>query len=120
MSPSPVLFMASPAKSAAPTAPAKDPGIAALISAAGFIILQAPGLGYFYLGQMKKGAIYTIGFWALEFIFMIACVAIALFTMGAGFLCLVPVGLILFALGVAIVCDVYKTAKGEKGILPNF
>ncbi|VVB57660.1 Uncharacterised protein [uncultured archaeon] len=111
--------MASPSKTSAP-ASAKDPAIAALISVVGLLILGAPALGYIYMGQMKKGLIYLLGTWVLSAVFIAIGFIIGLATMGIGFLCLPLLLLLLLALDIAIVWDVYKTSKGEKGILPNF
>ena len=41
----------------------KDPGIAALISVVCMFFLGAPGIGYIYLGNVKKGIVYIVASW---------------------------------------------------------
>ncbi|VVC01171.1 Uncharacterised protein [uncultured archaeon] len=96
----------------------KDPGIAALIAAAGMLILGAPSLGYFYLGNVRKGIVYLIASWVLVGLLAVIYFAGGILT-GIGFVCLLPIFLVALLFEFAIVWDVYKTASGEKPVLPQ-
>ncbi len=101
---------------------AKDPGIAALIAIVGMLLLAAPALGYFYLGNMRKGAIYLVASWALFGIIIGVMVfggtLLAIATSGLGMCCVIPLALVPLLLDIIIVYDVYIEAKGEKPKLP--
>lgn len=100
---------------------AKDPGIAALISIVGMLLLAAPSLGYFYLGNMRKGLIYLVASWALTGI-VIGVVffggAVLAAVTGIGACCVIPLALLPVLFDLVIVYDVYIEAKGEKPKLP--
>ena len=85
----------------------KDPAIAAVLAFVAGLILCAPGVGYIYLGKVKKGIIYIVICWIFGIIGYI----------GAS-ICCVP---IIFPLIVILLVtyDVYLDAKGEKTILPD-
>jgi hypothetical protein len=85
----------------------KDPGMAALISAVGGLLLGAPAIGYFYLDRVKKGIAWLVLGWII--------VGLSVFS---GFLCLVPF-LIIPLFYVVVIWDVYLEAKGEKPKLPD-
>jgi len=95
----------------------KDPGIAAAISAVCLLIVAAPGIGYLYLGNMRKGVIYIAAVWAC-WVAVVVCYIAGAMT-GVGAVCCLPLFLVPFAFGCAVVYDVYLTAKGDKQILPN-
>lgn len=101
------------------TAP-KDPGIAALISVVGMLLLGAPSLGYFYLGNVRKGLIYLLGAWVAVAIAIGVAVVIGIATFGFGCCLIIPIVLLALAFELLIVWDVYITAKGEKPKLPEF
>jgi hypothetical protein len=100
----------------------KDPGIAALISAVGLLLVAAPGVGYFYIGSTKKGLEYVIGFWALCIVVIIAYllggIIGGIITMGITSICCMPLFLVPLVVGLVIVWDVYLEAKGEPTKLP--
>jgi TM2 domain-containing membrane protein YozV len=108
-------------KKAAP-AEEKDPGIAALISAVGLLILAAPGIGYFYIDNVKKGIEYLLAIWAVGIaifvVYMFGGVVGGMLTFGISSLCCMPVFALPYLLGLVVVWDVYLEAKGEKTILP--
>ena len=111
-------------KPAAPApSPAKDAGIAALISVLCMLILGAPAVGYFYLGNVRKGIIYLIASWVLlgviVGIFVFGGILATLFT-GLGWCCLLPILLVPLLFELLIVSDVYLEAKGEPTKLPSF
>jgi TM2 domain-containing membrane protein YozV len=89
------------------TAP-KDPTIAALLALLVGFIIWAPGVGYIYIGKVKKGIIYIIICWVIGVIGIIG-----------GSICCLPFAFpFLFAL--LVTYDVYLDAKGEKTMLPGF
>lgn len=106
-----------PAQTVSADSDKKDPTMAAVISAAGLIFLSAPAVGYFYLGEMKKGAVYLIAVWGLIFA-LVAGYFIAGVTTGIGAICCLPAFIIPLILELVIVYDVYLTAKGETPKLP--
>ncbi|MCX6776123.1 MAG: hypothetical protein NT130_04725 [Candidatus Micrarchaeota archaeon] len=95
----------------------KDPGIAALISVVCMLILGAPAVGYFYIGDVKKGIEYLIAAWLLAGLVFGGYIAITIFTSGLG-LCCIPVFVIPLVFDLLIVWDVYLEAKGEPTKLP--
>ena len=101
------------------TAP-KDPGIAALISVVGMLLLGAPSLGYFYLGNVRKGVVYLIGAWVVLGIAFAVSFAVGIATLGLGFCLMIPIALLALALDILIIWDVYLIAQGEKPKLPEF
>ncbi len=101
------------------TAP-KDPGIAALISVVGMLLLGAPSLGYFYLGNVRKGVVYLLALWAAAVVIFGLMAVGTLVTFGIGLLCMLPLGLLVLAFGILIVWDVYLVAQGQKPKLPEF
>jgi hypothetical protein len=98
----------------------KDAGVAALISALGLLILSAPALGYFYLGNMKKGIIYLLAVWVLAGILAVLYLVGGIATGGIGFLCLLPIFFLILLFEFVIIYDVYLMAKGEQPKLPSF
>lgn len=98
----------------------KDPNIAALLAIGGMFILGLPSLAYLYVGNSRKALVYSIASWGGAIAGIIISVILAIFTFGLGMLLMFPVALIILALEIAIVIDVYKLAKGEKSILPNY
>jgi len=94
----------------------KDPGIAALISVVCMFILGAPAVGYFYIGDVKKGIEYLIAGWVVAIGVLIAYVAVGMLT-GVG-LCCFPVFIVPLIFDLLIVWDVYLQAKGEPTKLP--
>jgi len=94
----------------------KDPGIAALISALCMLILGAPGVGYIYLGDVKKGIEYLIAGWVVAIGIAVAYIAVGMLT-GVG-LCCFPVFIVPLIFDLVIVWDVYLQAKGEPTKLP--
>ncbi len=97
----------------------KDPGVAALIAAVGMLLLAgAAGIGYIYLGNVKKGLIYIILGWFLTGTIAVAYV-IGAYTL-VGIVCCLPLFLVPLALNIAIIYDVYLEAKGEPTKLPSF
>lgn len=97
----------------------KDPGIAALISVVGMLLLAAPSLGYFYLGNVRKGIIYLLAAWVAIAVPFGVGVAIGLLTFGLGLCLIIPIGLLVVAFDLLIVWDVYLMAQGKKPKLPN-
>ncbi|MEM3556010.1 MAG: hypothetical protein QXF56_04805 [Candidatus Micrarchaeia archaeon] len=102
----------------------KDAGIAALISVVCMLILGAPAVGYFYIGNVKKGIEWLIIGWLV-----LAVVLGAYFfggflggfiTYGLSSLCCLPVFIIPVIVDLVVVWDVYLEAKGEKPKLPMF
>ncbi len=106
-------------KNSPATAP-KDPGIAALISVVGMLLLGAPSLGYFYLGNVRKGIVYLVGAWIALAVAMAVAMAVGIATLGLGFCLVIPIVLIALAFDLVIVWDVYLIAQGEKPKLPEF
>jgi len=96
----------------------KDAGIAALISVVCMFVLGAPAVGYFYVGDMRKGLIYLVASWL-----MWTVVAIAYF-LGAmtvvGIVCCLPLLFVPLAFDLLVVYDIYLEAKGEPAKLPSF
>ncbi len=88
----------------------KDPGTAALISIICMFILGAPAIGYFYLGNMRKGLAYLVAGWVIV-------IPVAIIT---SLTCCFPLLLLPLALDLLIVYDVYLEAKGEEAKLPSF
>lgn len=112
--------------SSRPVAPArstgrkgKDAGIAAILSVAGMILLGAPAIGYFYIGQIRKGFAYLIASWFCAAAIVALSVFLGFITQGVGFFCIAPVGLLLLAFDLVIVYDVYLCASGQKPKLPD-
>lgn len=100
----------------------KDPGIAALISIAGFLVLGAPSLGYFYIGEVRKGIVYLVAAWLVSgIVIMLAfgSMVFAMFTYGLGMICLIPIFLVALVFNWLVIYDVYLMAKGEPAKLPN-
>jgi fatty acid desaturase len=97
-----------------------DPNIVALISFICMVLISAPGVGYVILGYTKKALIYTVGVWAAIFILAIGVFALSFVTMGFGSLCIFPLIILIFAIDIFIIYDVYCMAKGEKSKLPDF
>ncbi len=110
----------SMARKKAPATAPKDPGIAALISVVGMLILGAPALGYFYLGNVRKGIIYLLAPWIATVALLVLATVGAVLTFGLGLICIVPLALVLIAFDLLIVWDVYLVAQGEKPKLPEF
>jgi len=98
----------------------KDPRMAALFAIIAIFITGLPALVYLYVGNSRKAFIYCVGPTILSVVMVIGATVIGLMTFGLGLVLLVPVILIILALNIAIVVDIYELAKGEKGILPNF
>jgi fatty acid desaturase len=97
-----------------------DPNIVALISFLCMILASAPGVGYVILGYTRKALIYTVGIWAVIFVLVIGVFILSFVTMGFGTLCLIPLIILIFAIDVFIIYDIYCMAKGEKSKLPDF
>lgn len=101
----------------------KDPGIAALISAVGLLIVAAPAIGYFYIGNVKKGIEYLIAMWALTIgvciVYFGSAVIGSFLTFGLSSLCCMPIFLVPLVFGLVILWDVYLEAKGEPTKLPT-
>lgn len=100
------------------SAPKKDPNRAALISVAGMLLMIGPGIGYFFIGETRKGIIYLVIPWVL-FAITIASMFLGLLSIFA-FACSGLLILLLLLLDLAIVWDVYRMAKGEPARLPTF
>ncbi|MBI5046779.1 hypothetical protein HZC07_03540 [Candidatus Micrarchaeota archaeon] len=96
----------------------KDPKMAALVAVVG-TLFGAAGIGYAYLGNVKKAAIYVLASWALWAVVMVGFVVIGGLT-GVGLFCCLPVFLIPLLLNLVIIWDVYLEANGDKTKLPNF
>ncbi|MCX6774392.1 MAG: hypothetical protein NTY68_05365 [Candidatus Micrarchaeota archaeon] len=97
-----------------------DPNIVALISFICMVLISAPGVGYVILGYTRKALIYTVGVWAVLAVLVIGVFVLSFVTMGFGSLCIFPLLLIIFAIDIFIIYDVYCMAKGEKSKLPDF
>jgi hypothetical protein len=96
----------------------KEAGIAALISLVGMLILGAPSLGYFYIGNVRKGLIYLAISWAIAIAAVLTYYA-GIFTL-VGIVCCFPLLLIPLAFDFYIVWAVYLEAQGKKSQLPDF
>lgn len=96
----------------------KDPSIAALISIVCMFLLGAPGIGYIYLGNVKKGLVYIAASWLFWMAVVIAYV-LGTFTL-VGAICCLPLLFVPLAFDLLIVYDVYLEAKGEPTKLPSF
>lgn len=96
----------------------KDPGIAALLAVVGFLFVQAPAIGYIYLGKVKKGLIYIVITW-LSWVLVTGIYFAAMFTGIGAILCL-PVFVIPLVFQLYMIWDVYLDAKREKTKLPEF
>lgn len=96
----------------------KDPAVAALISVVCLLVLQAPSLGYIYLGKVKKGLIYLAATWG-SWILVTIIYFIGMFT-GIGVLLCLPVFILPLLFELYMVWDVYLDAKGERTKLPEF
>ena len=120
------------------TPASRDPNIALLVSVVGLFV-AAPALGYVYLNDMRKAAIYILGFWlmlaiaaALTFLwnFISNEMLKAAYGAVAGLaaypvpslcgVCGWPLVLPVFAMVFIITYDVYATARGEPSRLPEF
>jgi uncharacterized membrane protein YvbJ len=102
----------------------KDPALAVLISIAGLFLLAAPGVGYLYLDNFRKAAIYIIASWVLSIVVVGSYLFVgtlgAFVTYGISVVCCLPVLFLPIALYIAIVYDIYLMAKGEEQKLPEF
>ncbi|MCX6777012.1 MAG: hypothetical protein NTY73_03535 [Candidatus Micrarchaeota archaeon] len=94
----------------------KDAGIAALISVVCMLVLGAPAVGYFYLGDMKKGIEYLLISWVMFGLVLGGYVVLGAFT--GVTLCCFPVFVVPLIVDLLIVWDVYLEAKGEPTKLP--
>lgn len=98
--------------------PAKDPGVAVLISVIG-LLLAAPGIGYLYLRLRRKALMYILAFWALAAVILTLIVIIGTVTMGFGYICFPPIGLVILVCEAVIIYDVYLCATHQKPLLPS-
>ena len=116
--------MASKKETTTVEVPSKDPTIALLIAIIGGFFLGFPGIGYIYLGNMKKGLIYGLIGWiligAVLFGFLFGGTILAMVTMGFGMLCCIPFFLLIPVYNIAVAYDTYMDASGGKKILPEF
>jgi TM2 domain-containing membrane protein YozV len=108
----------NPAPAAVKPKPAdkKDPTIAVIIGAICMLILGAPGVGYVYIDDVRKGIEYIIAAWVV-----LGVVAVGYIILSAATLlgvCCFPVFLIPLAFDLLILWDVYLQAKGEPTKLP--
>lgn len=98
----------------------KDPNMAALFALLATFIIGLPSLVYLYVGDSRKALVYTLLLLGFSFALIICVFVIGVLTLGLGFLLFIPAILLIFAFDLAIVVDIYKLAKGEKALLPNF
>lgn len=82
------------------------------------LILGAPAVGYFYIGDVRKGIEYLIAAWVLAGLVFGGYVVLGAFT--GVTLCCFPVFAIPVIFDLLIVWDVYLEAKGEPTKLPTF
>ncbi len=97
----------------------KDPGIAALISVLGLLLLSAPAVGYFYLGEIRRGILYLLALWVIVGGILFVYLSGTIISYGLGGICCAPILVVPLILGLAIVYDVYTIAKGEPAKLPS-
>ena len=98
----------------------RDTGIALLLAIGCFLFVGAPSIAYLYLGKTRKALIYLLGSWGLPMLIFGVYVIGSIFTLGAGFLCLLPLFMIPLLLDLAIIYDVYLISKGRKPKLPEY
>ena len=95
----------------------KDPAVVALIAVVGLLLIQAPAIGYIYLGKVKKGLVYLVALW-LSWAVVTGIYILLSFTIIGAFVC-IPIFVLPFILGLIMVWDVYMDAQGKKLVFPD-
>jgi uncharacterized membrane protein len=109
-----------------PNAP-KDPNMAALIAFLCMCILSLPALAYLYLGNTRKALIYCVAPFVVAVVLLaifLISTFLGIFTFGISMVvatCLIfPFAFVALLFDILVILDVYKIAKREKPVLPEF
>jgi len=102
--PPPSVQTGPPAAPVITLSESKNPGIAALLA---FIV---PGIGHIYVGRIASGLVILAAYYILMILAMVSF-SLGIFTLGAGFVLSIPLGIGILAVWAWQLFNAYKLAK---------